>query len=579
MASETQRKKTKICCLDLDKDLLDFLDDRFDVYNGSIGKRIDVAGKNLRELHLLPNFDIPSNIQEYEVFVEDLNNISTIPFFSDEHFLSENNGTSAYYFISKSPQTIYDFCPYGIKIFQTKVKFQRRRPSILIVFQAPNVQVEYYKKNISSYQPGETMLLSNYCHLNNVAHMDAEGTEVKLCNSVVSRNLFESFLNDVTYHQVFIKPALTQIHKTVEDERFIPLLLSKGDNVVSYMWTDEKDIAIVLPQTAHKKELLEKVFQELIFPRFSSYFPEIAEKSWLNKEIYFLPNHSNLLSQKEEITAKYNDEIKNINQEISDNLKKYYFLHCILTATGTELVKSMIEFLKWLGFENVIDKDETHIEGTPFEEDIQIDLGEKGLLVIEIKGINGTSTDSQCSQINKIVHRRCKERNKFDVHGLYIVNNQLNIEPLGRTLPPFTTEQITDAQNDERGLGYSWQFFNLFYDIENGIITKSEARQKLWDSGLIDFSPNVIELGVPHNYYLQHTVASLMISGIPICVGDFLYYRFNGRWNKRKVITIKDGDTFYEKVTTGDYGFGFEERVPNNVSLYCAQKPEEVMTN
>lgn len=45
MASETKREKTRVCCLDLDEDCLNLLKDRFDVYDGSLGKPIDVSGK------------------------------------------------------------------------------------------------------------------------------------------------------------------------------------------------------------------------------------------------------------------------------------------------------------------------------------------------------------------------------------------------------------------------------------------------------------------------------------------------------------------------------------------------------
>lgn len=69
MALETKRKKTKICCLDLDTDCLNLLNKRFDVYDGSLGKPIDVSGTNYRGLNLLLNYELPRNIHEYEIFM------------------------------------------------------------------------------------------------------------------------------------------------------------------------------------------------------------------------------------------------------------------------------------------------------------------------------------------------------------------------------------------------------------------------------------------------------------------------------------------------------------------------------
>lgn len=77
-------------------------------------------------------------------------------------------------------------------------------------------------------------------------------------------------------------------------------------------------------------------------------------------------------------------------------------MHKLLTATGDELVEACLEYFKWLGFKDVIDKDK-ELDKEFNEEDIQINTEDKGLLLVEIKGINGTSTDAQCSQIFKNV--------------------------------------------------------------------------------------------------------------------------------------------------------------------------------
>ena len=70
---------------------------------------------------------------------------------------------------------------------------------------------------------------------------------------------------------------------------------------------------------------------------------------------------------------------------------RFAFLHNLLTSTGDELVAAMIKYFRWLGFERVIDKDK-ELDKNIYEEDIQIETNEHGMLVIEIKGINGTST-------------------------------------------------------------------------------------------------------------------------------------------------------------------------------------------
>ena len=125
------------------------------------------------------------------------------------------------------------------------------------------------------------------------------------------------------------------------------------------------------------------------------------------------------------------------------------------------------------------------------EEDIQIEM-EAGLIIIEAKGIGGTSRDDECSQISKIRSRRCEERNKFDVIALYIVNHQRHIPPLERKNPPFTENQVHDAELEKRGLLTTWDLYNLYFNVENGMISKKRAIECLMKPGLIKFIPDKI---------------------------------------------------------------------------------------
>jgi len=51
-------QKTKICCLNLDEDIIDYFSKDFDVYDGSLGKMVDVTdhNKRLSRTNLLLNY-------------------------------------------------------------------------------------------------------------------------------------------------------------------------------------------------------------------------------------------------------------------------------------------------------------------------------------------------------------------------------------------------------------------------------------------------------------------------------------------------------------------------------------------
>ena len=568
MALETKRKNTKICCLDLDKDCLNFLNERFDVFDGSLGRPIDVSRINYNGLNLLLNYELPRNIHEYDIFIENMVKSDKIQYNKEENTRTEVLGSKEYYFVSNPPQTVFDPCPFVSSILNEGIHTYRDRPAIRIAFQAPYQSLEYFIKDISDYYSGERVVHNNYEHLGEFCSSSIVGFEVKLCDNDLSRTLFESFLGDVSYCQVYKHPTkFDDKGKQVKDDKFIPLLMNKVGGIVSYLWYGENDVVLVLPQTNKKRELLQKVMQELMYKYFSKYFPEIEKSSCKNLPIYFLPNQKEMLKEKEDLIAKFNENLIVLEKKIEMNNNKYSFLHKLLTATGDELVEACIKYFKWLGFKNVIDKDK-ELDKDFNEEDVQIETEDKGLLLIEIKGINGTSTDAQCSQILKNVFRRREEQQRFDIFGLYIVNNERCIEPLSRTTPPFNKQQIKDAVNEKRGLCYTWQLFNLFYEIEDGIISRQEARNMLFNKGLVDFSPKVSEVAVPHKYYRQHTIVCLKINGVKINVGDYFFYKEADRWKKVKILTIKDGDNKINTVSDGSYGFELESRCPNNKILY-----------
>lgn len=577
MTTYTKQDKTKVCTLDLNKDLVEYLQQRFEVFEGSLGKNVLATyGKYDSSCRFLLNYNLPVNIHEYEIFIEDMCRDDEQEYHKEDHTRTYLEFDKAYYFYCHKPQTVFNPIGYGSHIFADKIRKHRNRPIIKIVFASEIENVQYLIHNENDSYDSSNENLTNYEHLHLPQSDNICGAQVKLSENQISAEIFQSFLNDIRYHIVFEIPYKWHSQEKKVEEGFIPLLETPSGAIVSFAWITDYEISIVLPQTSRKVELLQKVFDELLFRSFSKYFPEVAESAWINNTAYYLPNQESLLHQKEVITAKYNEEIANINRQIESNNQEFVFLHSLLTATGDELVKATIQYFQWLGFSNVIDKDE-NLDKNFNEEDIQIDVSgnptsDINLLVIEVKGIGGTSTDAQCSQISKVVHRRGKERKAYDVHGLYIVNNELHKEPLHRTIPPFNETQIGDAVNDERGLCYTWQLFNLYFNIENGIITKDEARTIFFENGLLNFEPDFVRLGIPHNYYHNHTVVSFKIEDTKIGIGDSFYYEKNGRWYSARVESIKDGSNNFSIVESGDYGFRLSCRVPNNVPLFISKK-------
>ncbi len=295
-------------------------------------------------------------------------------------------------------------------------------------------------------------------------------------------------------------------------------------------------------------------------------FPYHARFAWLSQDPYSLPGERKLLENRQKLVEEYKQRVEKIDHDIAENRRQRGFLHNLLTQTDAPLVKSVEEFMHWLGFQEVRNIDE--LQPDKKEEDLQIDLDDGGLLVVEVKGIGGTSTDSDCSQITKIRFRRCEEREKLDVKGLYIVNHQRHLAPEDRKNPPFSGVQITDAENDKRGLLSTYELFKVYYMILDRIMTKNEARAALTNNGLVQFTPrNVISLGSPTKFFKDRHVAIVGLRDQMVRKGQSVIIRTNNRFSKTTIESIHVNDVEVEEAGSGEVGLRFAMQLPKKLEI------------
>jgi hypothetical protein len=363
-------------------------------------------------------------------------------------------------------------------------------------------------------------------------------------------DFLNKYIAGATYSIIFYEDARD------DGSIFTPLIKNSHNEIVSFLEMVNNYLIFVFPQIVDKSSFLYEFLTNYLPTICPRIFPFNTEFKWLEEEAYMLPNHEFLLVEKESLVKKFKEDIARKEKEIEANHKKYECLHNLLKESGDELVKSVQVFLEWLGFENVRIMDEQNPKKI-LEEDLQVEI-EEGLLVIEVKGIGGTSTDGECSQIEKIKNRRARDRGKFDVFGLYIVNHQRYQPPLIRENPPFKKQQIEDAEGDGRGLLTTWQLFNLYYSIENECITKEEARKALLKYGLIEFSPqNCTPLGKPKNvfYRVDHNGKIIALDlQHKIENNNELVIKRGDRYLKTKILEIEVNSVKVESVDSGPAG-------------------------
>lgn len=569
--------KTRVLCVDMEQDIIDFLkSESLEVYNGSLGPIIDARNfeSNWDVLPLKLDLNIPDNLHEYSVIIEDLSaHRETITYdytkndVKGKFYDAEDNFRCL---CLKRPQNIFDPVPFGAAFIANSLKYKEDF-LIKILFQAKRYEVGYYQMNSNYYRDEVFGRFSNYQYVNNFTLNAKCGDRIIVADNKLAKMLFVGLEEQISYVQTYFHSyhydtdGITRIN----NKNFLPLLTNGQGEIISYAYYEEnKCITIMFPILLDKRLLLERLFKDFLYQTFSELFPMQKENSWLTNREYELPEILKLNRDKEEALRIYEESIAQKDKAIKDIREKYNYLFDMLTESGETLVNKVKRYLEWLGFDNVQSMDEEVKEGEDFQEDLQIHLDNNELLIIEVKGLHGTSKDNECSQISKIELRRIHERKYSNVHALYIVNNERGKEPLKRQIPPFTETQIKDAEFAHRAMAYTYQLFNLYFEIESGIISKEEARNALFQNGLVDFRSNFKSIGKPYDYFKNNKVACVELHDTILSVGDKVYFEDDRkRLNVVEIVNIQVNRQNTQTARDGKVGIEFNMKVPKGAVL------------
>jgi len=565
-------EKTNICCLDLNNECIAYFKSLgLNVFEGTLGSVMSIDWNKVKNYRVFirPDFDIPSNLHEYHVYVADTGNAKQRVFKSEEHESKKIEKSDLRRFSCEPPVNLLDIQPLGGYYLSRQLQAENRHKRIEIVFLGPNSEVEYTTDSITYHDPRSFAKMSNYEAWGILKGNSKYGRRVKLEDYTLSKLLFEGRKYHIEYYSTFQFPAAWEGNTKIPDPDYMSLLNNEDGECISYLFFDkEQGIKIVLPQVEDKAGLLRDLFENLIFKHFSDFFPDIEAKSWIKKPDYQLPEEKAIRSLMATKQEEFEKEMADLGKKAEEVSNRCAFLKQIITCTGSELVVAIKEYLEWLGYENVTDKDDTLNEGDLKEEDLCFEY-EGNHILMEVKGINGTSTDAECSQIDKIVSRRMRELKTTYVHGIYVVNNQRNVEPLKRQTPPFNETQIKDAIDQSRTLVYTAQLFALHSDIKNGYVTKEQARKALLGKGLAQFHSHLTSVGVPYNYFQGDTVICLDLQNSQVSVGDQLYYKDSlQRLVGMKVISIEQDKQNLETCSNGKTGIKVDVKVPRNREIF-----------
>lgn len=563
----------KICLVDTTPDVHELLTKKlYDCTPATLGPYVDTPkNRSGMQSYIRSLVSLPSNLHEFQVVVVDLAMEETIEETDAVANLKNVSGKAAYALLSSYPEQIFNSKGFGVRKFSSEISEMLNSESVIVVFAKQNDTVHY---DIVEIGPHSLSVIDSIQHetlrlCNGVgAFRNKQGKNLALAESGARfHSVLGKYLDDAYYEVVFTHPTIWKNHKYEPDENFIPLLVNDAGEIAGYVTSVGQGFLFMLPQLSRKAEFLVDFFESLaeIFPKL---FPYNGMFSWLDDGSYPLPGERELHNQRTAIEEKYVAEIAKNETAISSLKDEYSFLRVMLSGTGDALVNAVHEYFVWLGFTSAKTMDEHSVD--VLEEDIQIGL-DPGLLVVEVKGIGGTSKDKECAQISKIKHRRMEERQAFDVSALYVVNHQRYVSPSLRSNPPFTSNQIKDAQLDKRGLVTTYQLYNAYFDITSGLVTKADVRSQLLEFGLVKIAPpKLVEIGVADELFQQGSIVILNLNENLLTIGTKLYILKNEVYKIREIVGLQVNGVDFDEVSSGEVGVRLDVAIKKGSRIYLA---------
>lgn len=575
---ETQRphKHPMICLFDFEEEVEKELDKlRFNYVTASFGATVKVHNSSHEQKCMNLNHDYPNNLHEFDIVMLDMTNEKSEDYDARKHSLKNTTGNKAHALLSAYPEQVFDPRPFSTYIVSKQINELAVKKSIVIAFCGSENTSEYQFVEITSHSSKVTRKASysNFNFYNRFPeHKSRHGRKVVIPeNGSKLSPLLIKHLDGIEYRSVFLHPTVyTEGKGYLKDSNFIPLLLNERNEILSYTHYVNGSLVLVFPDFDEKVSFITDLFKTYLPDIMPDVFPFHGEFGWLESGEYLLPGEFELLQEKADIEEQYLKDIADNENAALQIKEKYKFLANLISETGDPLVSAVEHYLKWLEFESVVNFDDTNPD--ILEEDLQVDCGDR-FLVVEIKGIGGTSTDKDCSQISKIRYRRAEQRGKFDVFGLYIVNHQRYMPPKSRSNPPFTKNQIKDAGLDNRGLLTAYDLYKAYFLIEEGILEKKDVREALFKTGLISLEPdNLISIGVPSEYFMDGQVAILNLDKVSLNVSDTLVVKKQDEYFKAKIESLQVDGKGVESCSSGEVGVKLDKKLKKNSELFISKE-------
>ncbi|MDD8019947.1 MAG: hypothetical protein PHU81_02005 [Acidobacteriota bacterium] len=236
-----------------------------------------------------------------------------------------------------------------------------------------------------------------------------------------------------------------------------------------------------------------------IFPLMELKGEEKETTDWSEREDYVFPEIRQLYRQKEEEREKYENRIKEIDEQIKTirATEQENFIR-LLKAEDRELKTTALNVFKYLGWtkavdvdsywKNVIrDKEEDIWLIEDSDQPVEASLRKDFLILVVIRSSKNWASDDECTLLQRFKGRRMQEFDNTKMKALLLGNYFNQQEPRLRN-NPFSQFQIEEAEKDGNALLTTYDLFKAIKAEKEGLITREEIRRQIKEkAGLVQF--------------------------------------------------------------------------------------------
>jgi hypothetical protein len=357
---------------------------------------------------------------------------------------------------------------------------------------------------------------------------------------------------------------------------FGPLMRNKFGAIVGGLIAplDGKGMMLLLPQFKRKADLAVGLVSDVLTITHPFLFPDHEGSRWVHQKAYDHPSVLRLEDERTEIQRKA-DELKDeISSRIKSECDRLGFMHGLLTHSGDALTQDVIDALRCIGFQQVVDVDEHLGASVNKEEDIWI-TGRAPELLVEVKGLGRLPTEADCQQVTKYLNRRKSAWKTTEIQGVFLVNHQLGMPPLEReNQGAFTLTQIGDARSDLVALMTTWHLFRLIRGMERWSWLPENVQDTFYSPGRSGLVPSHWkQVGVVSHFWAQAGAFRIEVVGSDsVGIGDTLGYAFSDRFEQEIITSLQISGKSVNEVLPGHVA-GCKTNLPrsdlpNNTPVY-----------